>query len=146
MSAMLMRNYQKLIKIKKGPKVKDLLITVPCKSRIIHSRESEPNTTETGGKKTQRLSLAVGTNSCSLYVLSWQRSISLCAQCWRITFNSHCPGSKQRNKVACGGTDKLVRCSRTDETQDSRAGLQHFMRGLKSRISDPSCAVCQFVA
>lgn len=35
MSAMLMRNYQKLIKIKKGPKVKDLLITVPCKSSII---------------------------------------------------------------------------------------------------------------
>lgn len=50
MSAMLMRNYQKLIKIKKGPKVKDLLITVPCKSRIIHSHESEPNTTETGEK------------------------------------------------------------------------------------------------
>lgn len=51
MSAMLMRNYQKLIKIKKGPKVRDLLITVLCKSCIIHSHESEPNTTETGGKK-----------------------------------------------------------------------------------------------
>lgn len=48
MSAMLMRNYQKLIKIKKGPKVKDLLITVPCKSWIIRSHESEPNTAETG--------------------------------------------------------------------------------------------------
>lgn len=47
MSAMLMRNYQKLIKIKKGPKVKDLLITVPCKACIIRSRESEPNTAET---------------------------------------------------------------------------------------------------
>lgn len=44
MSAMLMRNYQKLIKIKKGPKVKDLLITVPCKSPIIREHESEPNT------------------------------------------------------------------------------------------------------
>lgn len=28
MSAVLMRNYQKLIKIKKGPEVKDLLIAV----------------------------------------------------------------------------------------------------------------------
>lgn len=44
MSVMLMRNYQKLIKIKKGPKVKDLLITVPCKSPIIREHESEPNT------------------------------------------------------------------------------------------------------
>lgn len=44
MSAMLMRNYQKLIKIKKGPKVKDLLITVPCKSPIIREHESKPNT------------------------------------------------------------------------------------------------------
>lgn len=47
MSAMLMRNYQKLIKIKKGPKVKDLLITVPCKSPIIREREGEPNAAKT---------------------------------------------------------------------------------------------------
>lgn len=47
MSAMLIRNYQKLIKIKKGPKVKDLLITAPCKSFIIRRCESEPNTAKT---------------------------------------------------------------------------------------------------
>lgn len=46
MSELLMRNYQKLIKIKKGPKVKDLLITVPCKSCIIRSLQSWPNTVE----------------------------------------------------------------------------------------------------
>lgn len=65
MSAMLMRNYQKLIKIKKGPKVKDLLITVACKSSIIRELESETNTGKTG-KMQRRTALYMQTHSALL--------------------------------------------------------------------------------
>lgn len=61
MSELLMRNYQKLIKIKKGPKVKDLLITVPCKSCIIRSLQSWPNTVEKTGKMHHRTALCMST-------------------------------------------------------------------------------------
>lgn len=119
MSAMLMRNYQKLIKIKKGPKVKDLLITVPCKSRIIHSHESEPNTTETGrggGGETQR---RVGCTYLTAHgVGGLHLTATVQAQSGEIRRLAEAPTSRPG-------------CSRTGETQDSRAGLQRFMRGAQ---------------
>lgn len=50
MSAVLMRNYQKLITTEKGPKVKDLLIAVPCKSFIILLAQEPAKHCENWGK------------------------------------------------------------------------------------------------